>query len=131
MVLGICRRWLDDPHAVDDAFQAVFLILFERPPRCEIGTVSRAGYTASPCESRTAARYQRHATAQPRRQDAEGLAMARTPEHVPADRETLLILDEENPPPPRKTTSRGRAAPRPGQNTRSRRGRAELSAGEP
>ncbi len=27
MVLGICRRWLEDPHDVDDAFQAVFLIL--------------------------------------------------------------------------------------------------------
>ena len=27
IVLGICRRWLDDPHDVEDAFQATFLIL--------------------------------------------------------------------------------------------------------
>ncbi len=30
MVLGICRRWLADPHDVDDAFQAVFLILVRK-----------------------------------------------------------------------------------------------------
>jgi hypothetical protein len=27
MVVGICPRWLDDPHDVDDAFQATFLVL--------------------------------------------------------------------------------------------------------
>ena len=30
MVLGVCRRALDDPHAADDAFQATFLVLVEK-----------------------------------------------------------------------------------------------------
>jgi RNA polymerase sigma factor (sigma-70 family) len=30
VVLGICRRWLDDPRDVEDAFQATFLILVRK-----------------------------------------------------------------------------------------------------
>ena len=30
MVLAICRRWLDDPHDVEDAFQATFLVLVRK-----------------------------------------------------------------------------------------------------
>jgi RNA polymerase sigma factor (sigma-70 family) len=30
MVLAVCRRWLDDPHDLEDAFQATFLILVRK-----------------------------------------------------------------------------------------------------
>jgi RNA polymerase sigma factor (sigma-70 family) len=30
VVLGICRRWLDDPRDIEDAFQATFLILIRK-----------------------------------------------------------------------------------------------------
>ena len=30
MVLGVCRRLIDDPHAADDAFQATFLVLVRK-----------------------------------------------------------------------------------------------------
>jgi RNA polymerase sigma factor (sigma-70 family) len=36
MVLGVCRRQLCDPHAVDDAFQATFLVLVRKA-----GTISQ------------------------------------------------------------------------------------------
>ena len=52
MVLGICRRLLDDPHDVEDAFQATFLVLVqEGRARSATATCWRTGSTGSPSGS--------------------------------------------------------------------------------
>ena len=43
MVLGVCRRLIDDPHAADDAFQATFLVLVRRAGSIRTGTCSATG----------------------------------------------------------------------------------------
>ena len=35
MVLSICRRWLDNPHDIEDAFQSTFLILVRKAARLQ------------------------------------------------------------------------------------------------
>ncbi len=95
MVLGICRRWLSDPHEVDDAFQAVFLILVRKAAALrDRNSLSAWLYGVS---LRVARRARQNIARRRVRehQDAEALAMSQATEHRPADHETLLILDEE------------------------------------
>jgi RNA polymerase sigma factor (sigma-70 family) len=95
MVLGICRRWLDDPHEVDDAFQAVFLILVRNAAAMRNrNSLSSWLYgislrVAQRARSNAARRHSRE------RQDPDGLSMAQSKEHPPTNHETSLILDEE------------------------------------
>jgi RNA polymerase sigma factor (sigma-70 family) len=42
MVLGVCRRWLDDPNDADDAFQATFLVLVRKAGRLRDGDLLAA-----------------------------------------------------------------------------------------
>ena len=95
MVLGICRRWLADPHDVEDAFQAVFLILVRKAATLrDRSTLANWLYGVSlRVAKRARANTARRRTRE--HQDAEVLSMAQSTEHRPADHETLLILDEE------------------------------------
>ncbi len=95
MVLGICRRWLSDPHEVDDAFQAVFLILVRKAAALrDRNSLANWLYGVS---LRVAQRARQNIARRRVRehQDTEVLSMAQSIEHRPADHETLLILDEE------------------------------------
>jgi RNA polymerase sigma factor (sigma-70 family) len=95
MVLGICRRWLADPHEVDDAFQAIFLILVRKAATLrDRNTLSNWLYGIS---LRVAQRARAN-TARRRaheHQDADVLSMAQSTESHQTDHETFPILDEE------------------------------------
>jgi RNA polymerase sigma factor (sigma-70 family) len=93
MVLGVCRRQLSDPHAVDDAFQATFLVLVRKA-----ATISQpdllgnwlygVAYRVSVKARANAARRSAH--------ERQAASMSR-PEPAPDvdNRELRLILDEE------------------------------------
>ena len=105
MVLGICRRWLDDSHQVDDAFQAVFLILVRKAGSLrDRNSLSNWLYGVT-------LRVAHRARANTR---AGAAASATTPRFLPwrrqqriytPDHETLLILDRGNSSTSRETTS--------------------------
>ena len=67
MVLGVCRRTLPDPHDVEDAFQATFLILVKEAgsirDRDVLGTwlyrVAQRGAGPDRCPAATGSRVQR------------------------------------------------------------------------
>jgi RNA polymerase sigma factor (sigma-70 family) len=95
MVLGICQGWLEDPHDVEDAFQAVFLILVRKAASLrDRSSLSNWLYGVSLRVARrariVASRRKSH-----ERQDNQRLLTAETTEPSMPDQETLLILDEE------------------------------------
>jgi RNA polymerase sigma factor (sigma-70 family) len=92
MVRGVCQRMLRDPHAVEDAFQATFLILVQKA--ASLGKPELLANWLYGVAYRTAL----HARAQAaRRSHHEREAASMSPESVPSDdarRELLAALDE-------------------------------------
>ena len=95
VVLGICRRWLDDPRDVEDAFQATFLILVRK------GATLRDRDALSSWIYGVALRVARRARSNARRRtireqllSGEPADRARSPEECAAA-EALAIVDEE------------------------------------
>jgi RNA polymerase sigma factor (sigma-70 family) len=95
MVLGVCRRVLHDPHAVEDAFQATFLVLVRKAaslgPRDAIGPWLYGVACRVALHARSAAA-RRHAL-----EVQAGGAAAETPARgeEPGGDELRSILDEE------------------------------------
>ncbi|WZO97617.1 RNA polymerase sigma factor [Isosphaeraceae bacterium EP7] len=93
MVMGVCRRALDDPHDVDDAFQATFLVLVVRARTIRDG--DRLGPWLHGVATKVASRARIQGRQRRRREagDAEGL-MGEVPVEVERS-ELRAVLDEE------------------------------------
>jgi len=95
MVLDVCRRWLDDPRDVEDAFQATFLILVRKAGSLRDRTaLSSWLYGVS---LRVARRARSHAARRRSRERpmASDPAQTRSAATKEASREVRAILDEE------------------------------------
>ncbi|MDB5351379.1 MAG: polymerase sigma factor, sigma-70 family [Planctomycetota bacterium] len=92
MVLGVCRRILDDGHAAEDAFQATFLVLVKRSGSLRDG--GRLGPWLHGVARRVALRARARAV---RRRDVErsGLDTLAAPEADRERAERLAVIDEE------------------------------------
>jgi RNA polymerase sigma factor (sigma-70 family) len=90
LVLGVCRRLLADPHAVEDAFQATFLVLVRRGG--SLSDPSRLGNFLYGVAHRVALKARTLARRAP-----AGLPpdLAGPPGDDPARRELLAALEEE------------------------------------
>ena len=89
MVLGVCRRYLDDPHDVEDAFQATFVVLFRRA-----GSV-RVNVSLGPWLHGVSRRIAARARAAALRRRAREVGHAVEPATDPAADETRADLREE------------------------------------
>jgi RNA polymerase sigma factor (sigma-70 family) len=95
MVLGVCRRVLNDPHAAEDAFQATFLALARRPAGIRKhasvgGWLHRVAYRAAQRERFAAARRQAR-----ERQAPVAAGPERDPLAELSWREVSVVLDAE------------------------------------
>jgi RNA polymerase sigma factor (sigma-70 family) len=93
MVLGVCRRYLDDPNDVEDAFQATFVVLFRRAGAIRIGE-SLAPWLHG-VSRRIAARARAVAVRRKGRESGYRVEPATDPAAEDRRRETREALDEE------------------------------------
>lgn len=97
LVLGVCRRLLHDPNDVEDAFQAVFLVLVRRADSLRDGDrlaswLYGVAYRVSlQARANTARRLGRERPGI----GAEALAIIPAPDRDQERRELLAVLDEE------------------------------------
>jgi RNA polymerase sigma factor (sigma-70 family) len=92
MVLGVCRRILNDPHDAADAFQATFLVLVKRAPALRIeGSLGRWLHGVG----RRVALQARRAAARHRARDVRSIELFSAPERDSDRCELRAILDEE------------------------------------
>src|SRR5262249_55629286 len=93
MVLGVCRRLLRDPHAVEDAFQATFLVLLRRA--ASIARPELLGNWLYGVAYRVAARARQQAGRRARRDGPLPEDLPAAPDEDPAWRELRPLLDAE------------------------------------
>lgn len=92
MVLGVCRRALNDPNDVNDAFQATFLILVRKAESVRVeGSLGRWLYGVS---RRVSARAKAAAAGRSTR-EVGGLEWAMSSVDDPSQHELGAVLDEE------------------------------------
>ena len=93
MVLGVCRRVLDDPHAVEDAFQATFLVLVRKAG--SLGERDAIGHWLYGVACRVALRARCDAARRRSREVPGGRPEAAARGDEPGGDELAAVLDEE------------------------------------
>jgi RNA polymerase sigma factor (sigma-70 family) len=93
MVLGVCRRYLDDPNDVEDAFQATFIVLFRRAGAVRL--VESLGPWLHGVSRRIAARSRAMAVRRKAREAGRHIEPATDPAAEDRRRDATEALDEE------------------------------------
>jgi RNA polymerase sigma factor (sigma-70 family) len=93
MVLGVCRRLLDDEHDAEDAFQATFFVLFHKARALRPG--SRVGPWLYGVARRTALKARSRALRRRRAETAAGLQRSAMTVSTGTQGDLRPLLDEE------------------------------------
>ncbi len=93
MVLGVCRRYLDDPNDVEDAFQATFVVLFRRAGAIRV--VGSLGPWLHGVSRRIAARARATSLGRKAREAGCRIEPATDPAAEDRRRDATEVLDEE------------------------------------